>query len=57
MLKKLKRNLRTLFLKYFDYNIIGEYYDYNKKCGHYQKKYIKMYYPKCLKRKKRGEQK
>lgn len=44
--------LKKLFYKYFDYDIVGEYYD-NDGQGHYKKKYIRKYYLKSL-RKKRG---
>ena len=38
MIKRLKK----LFNKYFDYDIVGEYYD-NDGHGHLYKKYIKRY--------------
>lgn len=44
--------LKKLFYKYFDYDIVGEYYDSDGH-GRYQKKYNRKYYLKCL-RKKRG---
>lgn len=45
--------LKKLFYKYFDYVIIGEYYDTSD--GHYyHKKYHRKYYLKCLKRKRGG---
>ena len=40
--------LRKLFDRFFDYDIVGEYYDTNGN-GHYYKKYIKKYH---LKRRK-----
>ena len=49
MLKVLKK----LFYKYFDYVIVGEYYDTSGD-GRYTKKYNKKYYLKCLKRKRGG---
>ena len=48
MLKKLKR----LFYKYFDYYIVGDYLDSNDGC-HYKRKYIRKYYLKCFKKKKK----
>ena len=35
--------LKKFILKYFDYEIVGEYYDTNGD-GHYYKKYIKKYH-------------
>lgn len=46
--------LKKLFYKYFDYEIVGEYYD-TKGDGRYHKKYQIRYFLKCLrKKKKRG---
>lgn len=48
--------LKKLFYKYFDYDIVGEYYDVEHLGGgkyRYSKKYNRKYYLKCL-RKKRG---
>ena len=45
--------LKKLFYKYFDYDIVGEYYDTSGD-GRYQKRYNKKYYLKCLKRKRGG---
>lgn len=36
------KRLKELFNKYFDYDIIGEYYDTDGK-GHIYKKYLKRY--------------
>ena len=47
MLKKLK----DLFYRYFDYDIIGEFYDSDGN-GHYYKRYIRKYYLRCMKKKK-----
>ena len=49
MLKKLKE----LFYRYFDYEIVGEYYDSDGK-GIYVRKFIRKYHLKCLKKRKRG---
>ena len=48
MFKKLVEKIRK---KYFDYEIVGDYYD-TKGDGRYTHKYIRKYYLKCLK--KRG---
>ena len=45
--------LKRLFNKYFDYDIVGEYYD-TKGDGRYQKKYIRKYYLKCFNKKRGG---
>lgn len=49
MLKKLK----SLFNKYFDYDIVGEYYDSDGH-GRYQKKYVRKYYLRSRKKKRGG---
>jgi len=43
---------KRLLKKYFDYDIVGEYYDTSGN-GVYVKKYIKKYYLKCLKKKRK----
>ena len=35
--------LKRLFNRFFDYKIVGEYYDYDGK-GHGRKRYIKKYF-------------
>lgn len=40
---------KTLFYKYFDYDIVGEYYD-NDGHGHLKKKYLKRYYLKAYRK-------
>lgn len=45
--------LERLLKKYFDYDIIGEYYDMerdDKGVCYYRKKYNKKYYLKCLRK-------
>ena len=41
--------LERLLKKFFDYDIIGEYYDTTGN-GVYRKKYNKKYYLKCLRK-------
>lgn len=49
-----KEFINKIIKKYFDYDIVGDYYD-TKGDGRYTHKYIRKYYLKCLKRKrKRG---
>lgn len=48
MLNKIK----SWFKRYFDYHIVGEYYDTDGD-GHYYKKYKKKYYWKGVKKSKR----
>lgn len=44
---------RNFIRKFIDYDIVGEYYD-TKGDGYYKKKYIRKYYLKCFKKKRRG---
>ena len=44
--------IESWFKRYFDYRIVGEYYDTDGD-GHYYKKYKKKYYWKGVKKSKR----
>ena len=46
----MKEFINNLIKKYFDYDIVGEYFDTNGN-GVYHKKYTKKYYLKCLRKK------
>lgn len=41
--------IKAFIDKYFNYIIVGEYYDSDGK-GHYRKRYTRKYYPKCFKK-------
>lgn len=52
-----KKFIDKIIKKYFDYDIVGDYYDTSGD-GRYTHKYIRKYYLKCLRRKrKRGSHK
>lgn len=48
----MRNALKALIKKYFDYDIIGEYYDTDSN-GEFHKKYIKKYYLRSRKMKRR----
>ena len=48
----MKKKLRDLFYRFFDYDIVGDYFDTSGD-GRYYHKYIKKYHLRCFK-KKRG---
>lgn len=41
-MKKLKEKIKKFILKYFDYDIVGSYYETISE-GHYQQKYIRKW--------------
>lgn len=47
-----KKFIDKIIKKYFDYDIVGDYYD-TKGDGRYYHKCIRKYYLKCLKRKRK----